>query len=373
MQQRQQRGALANSNNLRTYRNYSSSSDNLYIPGTKLHMQFQANSSGAFEPLSATIVKRFEPFTSAVVLLVQRPSDTQPFILKLADRRLGYRHCWDDVIPWTSTVEGHLRRAVRDVQLGKKGNWFEIVHDTKHPQRPPKDEWEDWMWEVSTWTRKMNDHNTEHSAYRLLHRLQGDCIPRLHGVVRLSITSDPEPLHPIIDIVQGLAFEYIHGMNMEDLKPGVDISQQEAEAISSRVMDVFRTIEAENCVIHNDLHIGNVILRDSPVIIDFGFAIIRRPGWSDEEWRAVVEGGPDTRNMRRALVEGRWKKNVTPFEMSDSRYDNPAVFNKYVENLPEDYRMKMFERVLDTDWDGAKEMVHQWRIKSGVRCRPWYD
>ncbi len=261
MQQRQQRGALPNSNNLRTYRNYSSSSDNLYIPGTKLHMQFQANSSGAFEPLSATIVKRFEPFTSAVVLLVQRPSDTQPFILKLADRRLGYRHCWDDVIPWTSTVEGHLRRAVRDVQLGKKGNWFEIVHDTKHPQRPPKDEWEDWMWEVSTWTRKMNDHNTEHSAYRLLHRLQGNCIPRLHGVVRLSITSDPEPLHPIIDIVQGLAFEYIHGMNMEDLKPGVDISQQEAEAISSRVMDVFRTIEAENCVIHNDLHIGNVILR----------------------------------------------------------------------------------------------------------------
>ncbi|PBK81788.1 hypothetical protein ARMGADRAFT_1091014 [Armillaria gallica] len=315
-------------------------------------MQFQANNSGAFEPLSATIVKRFEPFSSAVVLLVQRPSDTQPFILKLADRRLGYRHCWDVDIPWTSTVEGHLRRAVRDVQLGKKGNWFEIVHDTKHPQRPPKDEWEDWMWEVSTWTCKMNDHNREHSAYRLLHHLQGNCIPRLH------------------DVVQGLAFEYVHGVNMEDLKPGVDISQQEAEATSSRVMDVFRTIEAENCVIHNDLHIGNVILRDAPVIIDFGFAIIRRPGWSDEEWRAIVEGGPDTRNMRRALVDGGWKKNVTPFEMSDSRYDNPAVFNKYVENLPEGYRMEVFERVLDTDWDGAKEMVHRWRIKSGVRCRP---
>ncbi|KAK0431068.1 hypothetical protein EV421DRAFT_2064960 [Armillaria borealis] len=336
-------------------------------------MQFQANSSSAFEPLSATIVKRFEPFTSAVVLLVRRPFDTQPFILKLADRRLGYRHCWDVDIPWTSTVEGHLRRAVHDVQLGKKRNWFEIVHDTGHPQRPPKDEWEDWMWEVSTWTRKMNDHDTEHSAYRLLHRLQGTCIPRLHGVVRLSITSDSEPLHPITDIVQGLAFEYVHGVNMEDLKPGVDISQQEAEAISSRVMDVFRTIEAENCVIHNDLHIGNVILRDSPVIIDFGFAIIRRPGWSDEEWKGVVEGGPDTRNMRRALVNGGWKKNVTPFEMLDSRYDNPAVFNKYVENLPEDYRMKMFERVLDTDWDGAKEMVHRWRIKPDVRCRPWYD
>ncbi|KAK0209764.1 hypothetical protein IW262DRAFT_1302043 [Armillaria fumosa] len=124
--------------------------------------------------------------------------------------------------------------AVHDIKLSKKQNWFEIIHDTKHPQRPLKDEWEDWMWE-----------------------------PCLHGVVHLSITLNSEPLHPKTDIVQGLAFEYVHGMNMEDLKPGVDISQQEAEAISSRVMDVFCTIEAENYDIQNGLHIGNIILQDS--------------------------------------------------------------------------------------------------------------
>lgn len=42
--------------------------------------------------------------------------------------------------------------------------------------------------------------------------------------------------------------------------------------ISSRVMEALRAIEAENCVLHNDIHVGNVILRDgshSPVIIDF--------------------------------------------------------------------------------------------------------
>ncbi len=113
-----------------------------------------------------------------------------------------------------------------------------------------------------------------------------------------------------------------------------------------------------------DLHIGNVILRDSPVIIDFVFTI-RRPGWSDEEWKGVVEGGPDTRNMRRALVDGGWKKNVTPFEMSNSRYDNPAVFNKYVENLPEDHRMKMFEsfgyRLGRAEGDGAS-------VEDQIRC-----
>ncbi|PBK67403.1 hypothetical protein ARMSODRAFT_307275 [Armillaria solidipes] len=53
------------------------------------------------------------------------------------------------------------------------------------------------------------------------------------------------------DIVQGLAFENIHGVNTEDLNPGVVVYQQEAEAISSRVMDVSHTIEAENCVQHH--------------------------------------------------------------------------------------------------------------------------
>lgn len=60
--------------------------------------------------------------------------------------------------------------------------------------------------------------------------------------------------------------------------------------------------------------------------------------------KPVIEGGLNTRNMRRALVDGGKKKNVTPFEISDFGYDNSVVFNKYVENLPDDYRMEMFER-----------------------------
>ncbi len=51
----------------------------------------QAEGSNTFGPLTATVTKRFEPFTSAAVLLVQRHSDSEKTILKLADRRLGYR------------------------------------------------------------------------------------------------------------------------------------------------------------------------------------------------------------------------------------------------------------------------------------------
>ncbi|PBK93029.1 hypothetical protein ARMGADRAFT_1012717 [Armillaria gallica] len=41
-----------------------------HLPGTTVHLQFQAQGSNAFEPLAVTLVKRFELFTSAAVLLV---------------------------------------------------------------------------------------------------------------------------------------------------------------------------------------------------------------------------------------------------------------------------------------------------------------
>ncbi|KAK0443594.1 hypothetical protein EV421DRAFT_526473 [Armillaria borealis] len=244
----------------------------LYLPGTTLQLQFQPEGCKTFEPLAAKIVKPFKPFTSAVVLLVQRLSDNELVILKLADRRLGYRSN-DIEVPWTSSIEDRLRHAVRDIQAGSIPDWIELLRDDENPKRPDEERWEDWVWEISTWYWKMYNYDTELDAYRLLHRLQGRYIPRIFGVVRLGITSESTPLHPITDFVQGLALEYIPGICMEKLKPGADISQQEAEAISGQVMEGLRAIEAENHVLHNDIHIRNVVLREedrSAVIIDFG-------------------------------------------------------------------------------------------------------
>ncbi|KAK0443642.1 hypothetical protein EV421DRAFT_1673856, partial [Armillaria borealis] len=127
----------------------------------------------------------------------------------------------------------------------------------------------------------------ELSAYRLLHRLQSWYIPRLLGVVHLCITSESIPLHPITDIVEGLALEYIPGISMDKLKPGIDVSEEEAEKISSAVLEGFHAIEAENCLLHNDIHTRNIVLHEgnrSPVIIDFGEVNIRNPEYNDEEW-----------------------------------------------------------------------------------------
>ncbi len=140
-----------------------------------------------------------------------------------------------------------------------------------------------------TWIGKISSHNTELSAYRLLYQLQGRYIPRLLGVVRLRITPESTPLHPITDVVQGLVLEYVPGISMDKLKPGIGVSEQEAEKISSAVLEGFRAIEAEKRLLHNDVHTRNIVLREgdqSLVIIDFGEASIQNPDYSDKEWGA---------------------------------------------------------------------------------------
>ncbi|KAK0443592.1 hypothetical protein EV421DRAFT_1903608 [Armillaria borealis] len=295
--------------------------EGLYLPGTKLQLQFQLQGSKAFEPLAATVVKRFEPITVGTVLLVQRHSDNEKVILKLADRRLGYRsnNKGVDTMPWTSSIDGHLRRAVRDIQTGAIPNWFELINDSDN--QPDEELWEDWMFEVGTWLGKMDCYDTELTS------------------IDFCIDCKSTPLHPITDVVEGLALEYIPGVSMENLKPGIDVSEQEAERISSEVLEGLRAIEAENCLLHNDVHTRNVVVPEgnrSAVIIDFGQAIIRTER-SDEEWLSVVHGGADTRFMRRNLMDpeyGGWKKTVTPFNMSNWHYKEPLAFNKYVESMP---------------------------------------
>ncbi|KAK0227494.1 hypothetical protein EDD85DRAFT_975181 [Armillaria nabsnona] len=259
-----------------------------------------------FGPLTATAIKRFESFTSAAVLLVQ----------------LGYRGGKGKPVSWPPSLEDHLQHVVREIQEGVAPNWFELVRDDEN--RPDTK-----VWEISTWRYKPSNHNTELAAYRLLHQLQGQYIPRLFGAVHNRIAPESITLPPITDIVQGLVFEYISGVSMAKLKPSVDVSMREAERISSHVMEAPRALEAENCVLYNDIHVGNADLRDgnrSPVIIDFGQADIREPELGDEERKSVVWGSPDTRRMRNLLVnpeDGPWKRTVTPYEMSDPHYKDP--------------------------------------------------
>ncbi len=154
-------------------------------------------------------------------LLVQRHSDNE-VILKLADCRLCYCSKKDslDTVPWTPSIDEHLRRAVHDIRARAIPDWFEDITDLD--DRPDTELWEDWMWEVSTWFRKIGSYDTELAAYQLLHRLQGQYIPCLLGVVHLGITPEFTPSSHHRHCPR-TSFECILGVSMEKLKPGIDV------------------------------------------------------------------------------------------------------------------------------------------------------
>ncbi|PBK61751.1 hypothetical protein ARMSODRAFT_981319 [Armillaria solidipes] len=148
------------------------SGDELYLPRTSLDLQFQAEGSNTFEPLAVTVFKPFEPFTSAAVLPVQRLSDNEKAILKLADHRLGYCGGKGSPVPWRAWHLTGLSLYVM-MRTGLTPRFGRIGCGRSPP--------------VSTWHYKLSNHNTELAAYRLLHRLQGHYIPHLFGFVRLRL------------------------------------------------------------------------------------------------------------------------------------------------------------------------------------------
>ncbi len=88
--------------------------------------------SNTFEPLAVTALKRFEPFTPAAVLLVQRISGNEKAILKLADRRLGRRGGKVGPVLWSPSLEGHLQHALRGIQEGMAPNWSELIRNDEN-------------------------------------------------------------------------------------------------------------------------------------------------------------------------------------------------------------------------------------------------
>ncbi|PBK79230.1 hypothetical protein ARMGADRAFT_175317 [Armillaria gallica] len=278
-------------------------------------------------------LKRVEPFTSATLLPVQRHSDNEKTILRLADRRLRYRGA------------RLLSKDICNTPCAKFRRAWRLTGSS--------------LYALTRTDRKPRSGRTELTANRLLHRLQGRYIPRLFSIVRLRLTPESTTLHLITDVVQGLVLEYIPGVSMAKLKPGVDVSDREAERISSQVMEALRPIESENCVSHNDIHIGNVVLRDG-----------NRSPVSDEEWSSVIGASPDTHYMRNLLVN----PEDSPWKRTDAVRDvGHAVLESYGESMPDDFRRVTFERVLGTGWEGEREKVYLWKIRPGVRCRPICD
>ncbi len=194
------------------------------------------------------------------------------------------------------------------------------------------------MWGISTWYRKLYHQKCEVDDYRLLRCLQS--FPAFTGpfafqyLPRLFIPS--QPLFP------ALLSTTSKGPTWNSLKPGIDLALDAADTISDQVMDAFRNIKDEICVLHNGIHIGNIIFRATnrtPIIIDFVYAMIREPDMSDAKWTEIARQCSDISAIRSNLTNEKWRKQTPrPMSVYTGKYRTPFHFNKYIEEIPEDYR-----------------------------------
>ncbi|KNZ74295.1 hypothetical protein J132_07345 [Termitomyces sp. J132] len=225
----------------------------VYKPGVHLTLALCAHN----ESLEIQIVKAFTPFTSSVVLLVQAESTAlqlpSPFILKVADRRLAPIWDFDRENDYQARLQSHVETFGTTI-IPKKDEELPL-----------------WIHMLKNWEFYESSHVKEREAYKWFTEAQKlELIPRFYGTAQLRM--DESACHPSLTHIKCLLFQYIYGRTMGSFRPGIDLSAEEAEVMSQRVLQLGRDLRRYG-VSHNDIHVDNIIIRSTnnrPVLIDWG-------------------------------------------------------------------------------------------------------
>ncbi|KAF9073245.1 hypothetical protein BDP27DRAFT_317250 [Rhodocollybia butyracea] len=120
---------------------------------------------------------------------------------------------------------------------------------------------------------------------------------------------------------------------------------------------------------HNDLHLGNFILRGpkggpyDPVLIDFGYSAIDTSEISSDDMQDVRFRLRLRRVNSEVQPEYAWHRYQTP-EVLESSHVADSPRERIIEALPEDERNHLYERV-----ENPKPGEIRWRIRPGVKTR----
>ncbi|KAJ7154338.1 hypothetical protein C8R43DRAFT_1186407 [Mycena crocata] len=305
-----------------------------------------------FSPLQVSVVKAHAPFTLAVVLEVEA-ADLPP------DTSLPNRFILNSMIGALETdsiITPRPRCGVLNL------SHFPGPHEPVEAR-----EMEEWTGELDTWRCKYQHHLNEVLAYRYLRSLQ----------VRLLINPSFQYLHPAVNFVNGIAISVTNGTPMHDLHIGENITKEQAETVSQRVLDLVRMIQAHRCL-HNDRRFPNIILSDwpakiEPILVDFGAASVTPstepvtvyPGCGADEVREI-------RYLLADLEYGVWHFS-SPFSQrvaeEDTTYMGFFHVNDRIEKVPEPTRSNQYERIAGTYTPDAKSKMLQWRVMPGVKTR----
>lgn len=379
-----------------------------------LKLSFMAEGTTHASPISARIIRSFQPFTIAQALLVEpiHPGNTplpSQFVLKLIDPRFSapapkaYRPL--NKKGWTRRCDQEFKYALSRVRSGAWPNHWKCLGskasdqwaDRDFPAEISGDSPDDaplnddevrylgWLTEMDKWSGHRHSHDVELAAYRQLQSLQGSGIPKLYGTCRFSAGSEEED--PFITDVPGLLLEYVDGVCMQKLVPGQNISAVDAERISQGILTTLRGIR-DHLVVHNDFAARNVIARlddpDHPVIIDFGCALLfaNRDDTipTMDRWIAFVAREREIFRAKDSLDRLRYHNpSPVPEQYADWAtrpfYKGYRYMNNLIEKLSPEKRDQYYERIdkvppstTKTSPDGIEYTWEfpRWRIRPGV-------
>ncbi|KAG6878969.1 hypothetical protein C0992_006263, partial [Termitomyces sp. T32_za158] len=316
----------------------------VYQPGRCLPLVLAGNNS-----TEVKIIKAFTPFTCSVALLVDTQTSGHSiglpnrFVLKLADRRA---HQWWNPgleVEYQSNMSGH-------------GASFELDDDDSDEDPLP------WTWLFDSWEAFNASYINEREAYGRLKEAQASgLVPRFFGTAKIDMMSMAQ--HPSLSHIDGLLIEYIPGRSMARFRPGINISLEEAEIVSQRVLELGRRIRRFG-VAHSDVHVGNIILREENDFprhtLDIRFLL--RDG-------DYYEGPNDDVVTPTITAGGIWHRLRTP--LSDEEQERLAQEWSYEHRNWNITSLSAEEKALLYDEDPNVDPRHglRFKVKKGIKTR----
>ncbi|RDB26711.1 hypothetical protein Hypma_005348 [Hypsizygus marmoreus] len=303
-----------------------------YWPKRESYLSTGANS----HPLRVEVIKPFEPFPSAVALLVRSlsPSVGLPytFVVKINDIRHSIR---DDVRyfqPWSLSLEASLRAVVEHTMQG--------TSDQYNPDLIQMKAWEE---EMDNYEFRKSCYDREIAAYRHLRTLQSHDVPRFYGTFRYPFKSsigssfkhESDMGASILDSAEGMVLEYVDSLNLEEAHSDVSTPRPDVERASEATLQIMKRLRNLG-LWHGDCRAENVLMRrqapHDPVLIDFGCSSIKRPTESLAQWIATHD---EIQDMQYVLSEAGMHIESPQREFADP----PNVylyFNRMVERRSEE-------------------------------------
>ncbi|KAG6894859.1 hypothetical protein C0993_010581 [Termitomyces sp. T159_Od127] len=336
----------------------------VYKPGTRFRLTLPEHD----ESMEVQILKAFTPFTNAAALLVKPgPSVLRlpaRFVLKLADRRVSKDWNFDREQDYQESLRSHIDTSGT------------ITFPDDHDETDPA-----WMSMLERWNYFEHGLSNECEAYECLSEAQAlGLVPRVFGTAQLKM--DESACHSSLTHINGLLLEYIEGRTMASYQPGINLSLEEAEVISQRVLQLGRDLRRYG-VSHNDINLHNVIIRSEnhcPVLIDWARACVELTNqpleqrwtdqsmWQDFNWdiRWMLRHGNDNDVLVAGGVWHRYRTPISDIEQCRRAYNAGwGVINQGISNLSSEER----ERFYDEDKSADDNHELRWKVKKGIRTR----